>query len=166
MSQVEDISCLERMCDLIAANEDRLVAHVTASVDQAGESAHAPRSMLSWRDSIRGLSDALSQAVYWDDSGYAEGPAHHDPVVAYGVVRARSHADRGVRPAQWLALLTHYRDAYTALVRSSDLTPEEREICCRFVDRVFDRFESGFCDESGVRRGSLHVPRPQVRNAE
>lgn len=147
MSHLEGTTCLERMCDLIGASEDWLVQTVIASARELGAAGHAPRSMASWRDSVRGLSDALFQAVYAVGDGYAEGPAHGDPVVAYGIVRARSQIGRGMRPELWLDLLQHYRVSYLALIRSSEMDGDDQEVCCRFVDRVFDRFEGGFRDE-------------------
>jgi hypothetical protein len=96
---------------------------------------------------VRGLTDALFQAVYGVADGYAEGPARHDPIVAYGVVRARTHSPRGVTPQLWLGLLRLYRRAYIDLLALGDFEEGARLVCERFIDRVFDRFEEGFCIE-------------------
>jgi hypothetical protein len=138
-------NCLERMCDLIGSSEDRLVDRV---IDAAttGALSRVPRSEDAWRDSIRGLSDAIFQAAYAVSDGYAEGPAHRDPVVAYGIVRARTHRTRGVHPADWIALLRHFRAAYLDLVHEAGFAEQDEAVCHRFIHRVFDRFEAGFRD--------------------
>jgi hypothetical protein len=134
------------MCDLAGANEDWLVARVGEYADEHGF-VERPRSEVVLRDAVRGLTDALFQAVYGVADGYAEGPARHDPIVAYGVVRARTHSPRGVTPQLWLGLLRLYRRAYIDLLALGDFEEGARLVCERFIDRVFDRFEEGFCIE-------------------
>jgi hypothetical protein len=137
--------CIESMCDWIGGSEDQLVDQVMLAAAERGMN-RAPRSMEAWRDSIRGLTDAISQAVYGVSEGYVEGLAHRDPVVAYGIIRARTHHGRGVKPADWLALLRLYREAYLEVVSEMSLTDAERSVCHTFIHRVFDRFEAGFRD--------------------
>jgi hypothetical protein len=139
-----DVGCLERLCELAAANEAWLAERVIARAAEAGFGDETPRSRETWREAIRGLTDALFQAVYAISEGYAEGRARHDPVVAYGVVRARTHSPRAVTPEKWAGMLTCYRGAYLDLLDSAEFNDASRAVCARFIDRVFERFESGF----------------------
>lgn len=147
MAQHEQTNCLERMCAAIGAGEDWLVDRAQVLAREQGI-RRTPHTDLARREAIRGLSDAIFQAVYGNVDGYAEGPAHGDPVVAYGVVRARLQVGRGVRASDWVRLVHHYRHAYLELLSNAELGDEEDvEICRRFIHRVFDRFENGFCTE-------------------
>jgi hypothetical protein len=141
MQPLSDATCLERMCGIIGGSEEFLLATVAQSVRRKGLARHSPRSQAAWRESIRGLSDLIFQAAFADD-GY-EG-AQFDPIVAYGVLRARAQVARGVDPSRWVELLALYRDAYLELMRVADLSPSESDACCAFVRGVFERFEAGF----------------------
>ncbi len=132
--------CLERMCDLIGGSEELLVGTVTEAVEEHGVE-HMPRSVEAWRESVRGLSDAIFQAVYAHLE--LDGP-RNDPVLAYGIVRGRVQNGRGVRPEDWTALIAHYRRAYLDLIASAGCPPEESCACRDFLERVFDRLENGF----------------------
>lgn len=138
-----DDDCLQRMCAVISANEEWLLERVVDSVRESGL-ANAPRSEAGWRESVRGLSDAVFQAVYGVVAGASEGPMRGDPVLAYGVVRARRQHARGVRAADWHALLRHHRSAYVELVATCGFDEDEEEMCTHFLHSVFDRFERGF----------------------
>jgi hypothetical protein len=143
-----DNDCLERLCDLAGANEDWLVERVMALADDCGLPEHGGRSPRTLREAVRGLTDAIFQAVYGVSDGYAEGPARHDPVVAYGVIRARTHGPRGVGAGQWLSFLQCYRMAYQdLLLLRGSLEPDCAFVCGRFIDRVFDRFAAGYQEE-------------------
>jgi hypothetical protein len=143
MQELEHITCLETMCEVIGAGEDRLLALLSDAAPRAG-GLRGPRSEHAWRDSVRGLSDAIFQAVYGVEGGYAEGPAHGDPVIAYGVVRGRAQLGRGVAAASWREFMDVYHRAYVELVRSAGFEEDELDICIRFLDRVFERIEAGF----------------------
>lgn len=138
-----DGSCLERMCEIIGGGEGDLVRSVMKSAREHALE-RVPRSEGAWLESVRGVSDAIFQAAYGIDDGYAEGPAHKDPIVAYGVVRARIHRDRGADPYAWTVLVRYFRRAYLDLLDASDLEGVELLVCHRFMHRVFDRFEAGF----------------------
>lgn len=142
-----DTACLQHLCDLAVSNETWLVDRVIAHADRAGLGDRGPRSKETWRDAVRGLTDALFQAVYAVTDGYAEGHSRNDPVVAYGVVRARTHSRRAVSPAMWDGMLECYRLAYLDLLGLDTFESSDAAICLRFVDRVFQRFENGFHTE-------------------
>lgn len=136
-------NCLERMCDIIAGSEDTLLGMVAESVRLHGVD-RGPHTSGAWREALRGLSDAIFQAVY-GHLEVADDAPRHDPVVAYGVVRGRLQGVRGVSPADWSRLMRYYRNAYVELVRSSGSFGEDELIVCRrFIDWVFDRMEDGF----------------------
>lgn len=139
----EDDNILERVCDLIGASEQRLLERVMKSVRESGL-GHAPREETDWRDSVRGVSDLVFQAVYGVPFGYAEGVVGADPVVAYGILRGQRHRSHGVVAADWHALMRHFRDAYVELVESAGLGEDDEEVCRQFLHGVFDRFERGF----------------------
>jgi hypothetical protein len=138
-----DGNVLERMCDVIGASEEWLLDRLVASVREGGL-GRTPRMEPTWRDSVRGLSDAVFQAVYAVPFGYAEGTVGTDPVVAFGMLRGRRHRANGVRSADWHALMRHHRAAYVGLIESSGFDEDEEEVCRFFLQGVFDRFERGF----------------------
>lgn len=151
-------ACLERMCDIIGGSEDALVAMVTDAVRLCGID-RAPHSPETWREAVRGLSDAIFQAVYshLDDS---DAP-RHDPVVAYGIVRGRFQGRRGVLPEDWSRLMRLCRQAYLELVRTcGSFREDELAACRRFLDWVFDRLEDGF------HRGHRQQVSHEARTAE
>lgn len=143
----DQTQCLERMCDVFSANEDRLVKRVMFRVGELGLRSR-PRSEESWHESVRGLSDVLFQAIYVLPDSEAE---RSDPIRAFGVLRARTHQLRGVRPADWTRLFRIYREAYVDLLRTADCDEVSLERCREFVTEVFDRFEDGFRHEYRVR---------------
>lgn len=146
-----DENCLEAMCDLIGASEEWLLERVVDSVRESGLT-RSPRHEEDWRESVRGLSDVVFQALYAVAWGYAEGPVRNDPVVAYGIIRGRRHCSHGVAASDWHALMRHHRAAYIDLIAEAGFDEGAEEICQRFIHRVFDRIERGF------RQGYAVVP--------
>ncbi len=141
---------VERLYDLIEANEDWLSRRILEYAAALGYAGHVAASEESWRGSVAGLSEALlasldSESPLGDIKAGAD--LKSDPIAAYGISEARKHRRRGTDLALFLGLVKCYRRGYLDLIREAGSDyPDEGQWCRRIV-RFFDRMELGFCAE-------------------
>lgn len=137
---------VDRLNGLLIGGEDWLVARVSAHAAAHGYGPHRPEA---WRESVSSISDALFQAAY-DPRALREheaGALDHDPITAFGVLRARSQYGRRTTLAGWLGLMRYYRRAFVELVQRAGLSHADEAASCDFVERFFDKLEAGFAAE-------------------
>lgn len=136
------------LADLIAGNEDRLLGHVLSLAGENGYFRFVPGTPDAWRDTLRGLSGSLLQALRSDPSPpslTADDVGRDDGPCAFGVVEARKRRIEGMPLGIFLGLVKFFRQAYLDLVRSAGLPREEEEGHLRYVERFFDRNEVAVC---------------------
>jgi signal transduction histidine kinase len=139
---------LTPLTDLIVRNEDRLLGHVLSLAEANGYFRFVPETPEAWRDTLRGLSGSLLQALRSDPSPpslTADDVGRDDGLCAFGVVLARKHRREGMPLGIFLGLVKFFRQAYLDLVRSAGLPREEEEGHLRYVERFFDRNEVAVC---------------------
>ncbi|MHB1013108.1 MAG: PAS domain-containing sensor histidine kinase [Desulfobacteria bacterium] len=136
------------LTDLIARNEDRLLAQVLSLAEANGYFRFVPGTSEEWRATLRGLSGSLLQAFRSDPSPpslTAGDIGREDGLSAFGVVEARKRRREGMELPIFLGLVKFFRQAYLDLVRAAGLAREEEEGHLRYVERFFDRNEVAVC---------------------
>jgi len=136
------------LTDLIARNEDRLLAQVLSLAEANGYFRFVPGTPPEWRAALRGLSGSLVQAFRSDPSPpslTADDVGREDGLAAFGVVEARKRRREGMPLEIFLGLVKFFRQAYFDLVRSAGLPREEEEGYLRYIGRFFDRNEVAVC---------------------
>jgi len=137
-----------QLTDLIARNEDRLLAQVLSLAEANGYFQFVPGTPEAWRATLRGLSGSLLQAHRSDSSPpslTADDVGRDDGLSAFGVVEARKRRREGMPLGIFFGLVKFFRQAYFDLVRSAGLSREEEEGHLRFIERFFDRNEVAVC---------------------
>ena len=136
------------LTDLIARNEDRLLAQVLSLAEANGYFRFVPGTPEEWRATLRGLSGSLLQAFRSDPSPpslTADDVGREDGLSAFGVVEARKRRREGMPLGIFLGLVKFFRQAYLDLVRTAGLPREEEEGRLRYIERFFDRNEVAIC---------------------
>ena len=136
------------LTDLIARNEDRLLAQVLSLAEANGYFRFVPGTPEEWRAALHGLSGSLLQAFRSDPSPpslTADDVGREDGLSAFGVVEARKRRREGMPPGIFLGLVKFFRQAYLDLVRTAGLPREEEEGHLRYIERFFDRNEVAVC---------------------
>jgi len=139
---------LTPLTDLIARNEDRLLAQVLSLAEANGYFRFVPGTPEEWRPALRGLSGSLLQAFRSDPSPpplTAEDVGRNDGLSAFGVAEARKRRRKGMPLGIFLGLVKFFRQAYLDLVRTAGLPREEEEGFLRYIERFFDRNEIASC---------------------
>ena len=136
------------LTDLIARNEDRLLAQVLSLAEANGYFRFVPGTPEEWRSALRGLSGSLLQAIRSDPSPpslTADDIGREDGLSAFGVVEARKRRREGMPLGIFLGLVKFFRQAYLDLVRTAGLPREEEAGHLRYIERFFDRNEVAVC---------------------
>ena len=140
------IGPMRRLFYLIRKNEDLLMEKVLGYAHRQDYVKYTSTLQEAWRMSIRGLSDALCDAI---DSGRSmeftsDDTFVDDPVAAFGIREASLHRQRGIPYPMFMGLFKYYRESYYDLVREQDYTGEHKRKYILFMARVFDRIEIAF----------------------
>jgi len=136
------------LTELIARNEDHLLARVLSLAEENGYFRFVPGTPEAWRATLRGLSGSLLQASRSDPSPpslTAADVGREDGLSAFGVVEARKRRREGMPLGIFLGLVKIFREVYLDLVRSAGLPREEEEGRLRYIERFFDRNEVAVC---------------------
>ena len=136
------------LTDLIARNEDHLLAQILSLAEANGYFRSVPGTPEEWRATLRGLSGSLLQAYRSDPSPpalAADDVGREDGLSAFGVVEARKRRREGMPFGIFLGLVKLFRQAYIDLVRTAGLPREEEEGHLRYIERFFDRNEAAVC---------------------
>ena len=134
---------------IISENETWLMERVLAYAKDRGYTPYTSTLLEAWRVSVKGLSDAIIQAVdFYGDTILEISPDEdigHDPVTEFAVLEAQKHRRRGIPLQMFLGLFKYYRQTFEDLTA---MTPDNRREHYRnYVVRCFDRFEVAFCSE-------------------
>jgi two-component system NtrC family sensor kinase len=138
------------LSELIAQNEDWLMARVCAFAVEHGYTRYISTLEEAWRISVRGLSFALLEAIGSPGGIPALGPDddfRNDPLAAFGVAESRRHRERGIPLAMFLGLFKYYRKSFLDLVRAQGYEPQAERRYSGCIGRFFDRSEIAFCVE-------------------
>ena len=157
------------LTDLIARNEDRLLAQVLSLAEANGYSRFVPGTPEGWRAALRGLSGSLRQAIRSDPSPpslTAETIDRNDGLSAFGVAEARKRRREGMPLGIFLGLVKFFRQAYLDLVRTAGLPREEEEGFLRYIERFFDRNEVASCVSWTAESVSERVTELQEKHDE
>jgi two-component system NtrC family sensor kinase len=132
------------LTDLIARNEDALLARILSLAEANGYFRFVPGTPEEWRATLRGLSGSLLQAFRSNPSPpslTADDAGRDDGLSAFGVVEARKRRREGMPLGIFLGLVKHFRQAYLDLVRTAGLPHDEEEAHLGYIERFFDRNE-------------------------
>ena len=157
------------LTDLIARNEDRLLAQVLSLAEANGYFRFAPGSPEGWRAALRGLSGSLLQAYRSDPSPpslTADDVGRDEGLSAFGVAEARKRRLERMPLGIFLGLVKCFRQAYLDLVRAAGLPREEEEGLLRFIERFFDRNEIASCVSWTAESVSEQVTELQEKHDE
>jgi hypothetical protein len=137
--------------EILRDNEDWLMRRILDYAKRQGYAAYTSTLKEAWRLSIAGLSASIGEAARnkdFDPELRPEKDLADDPVAQFGIVEAQRHRERGVSLGMHLGLMKYYRQAYLDLLRRLNTGSVGREKYERFINRVFDRIEIGFCVDS------------------
>ncbi|RNC72211.1 MAG: PAS domain-containing sensor histidine kinase [Desulfuromonadales bacterium] len=141
-------SNLER---IIAAKGELLARRAMEYARERGLDSHCTAASEEvWRLAIAGLSQALllDFSALDERAGRTSGPGRPaDPATAFGAEEARRQRARGEPPGSSLEIMKCSRQSYLDLVREQRLPAGEEEASLTFVERFFDRVETGVCVE-------------------
>jgi len=135
---------------ILKDNEDWLMQRILDYAKRQGYAAFTSTLKEAWRLSIAGLSASIREAARnrdFDPELRPEEDLADDPVAQFGIVEAQRHRERGVSLGMYLGLMKYYRQAYLDLLRRLNTGSAGREKYERFINRIFDRIEIGFCVE-------------------
>ncbi|MGE5391616.1 MAG: diguanylate cyclase domain-containing protein [Deltaproteobacteria bacterium] len=157
---------MHRLSSLLSSNEDFLIKRVLQYAKLHNYVKYTSTLEEAWKVSIDGLSRALQEAALQSsevpeldiDKKY-----DNDRLVAFGVLEAQRHRDRGITLGMFLGLMKYYRQAFLDLVeeRGGDILPEQAPL---FVNRVFDQIEIAFCTEWANAQGNDLMSQLQTTN--
>jgi PAS domain-containing protein len=136
--------------EILTDNEDWLMQRILDYAKRQGYAEYTSTLKEAWRLSIAGLSASIIKAARnrdFDPELRPEKDPADDPVAQFGIVEAQRHRERGVSLGMYLGLMKYYRQAYLDLLRRLKIGSAGREKYERFINRVFDRIEIGFCVE-------------------
>jgi PAS domain-containing protein len=136
--------------EILRDNEDWLMQRILDYAKRQGYAAYTSTLKEAWRLSIAGLSASIGEAARnkdFDPELRPEKDPADDPVAQFGIVEAQRHRERGVSLGMYLGLMKYYRQAYLDLLRRLNTGSAGREKYERFINRIFDRIEIGFCVE-------------------
>jgi two-component system NtrC family sensor kinase len=157
------------LTDLIARNEDRLLAQVLSLAEANGYFRFVPGTPEEWRAALRGLSGSLLQAFRSDPSPpslTAADVGRDEGLSAFGVAEARKRRCEGMPLGIFLGLVKFFRQAFLELIRTAGLPREEEEGLLRYVERFFDRNEIASCVSWTAESVSERVTELQEKHDE
>jgi two-component system NtrC family sensor kinase len=138
-----------KLTDLIARNEDRLVAGALALAGANGDSAIVPGAPEDWRAPLRELSGSMLEALRTDPPPLSlaagDGIRREDGPSAFAVGEARKRLHEGMSLGVFLGLVKILRQASLDLVRTAGLPLDEKEEYLRHMEGFFDRSEVAAC---------------------
>ena len=141
---------MEDLERLLQEREDWLMERVLQYAHERGYAKYTSTLVEAWRLSIRGISEALVDAVRASGGELELGPDDdysEDPATAFGILEARRHRDRGIAPPMFLGLLKYYRQSYLDLLERCAPEAEAAPRYATVVNRFYDRLELGLCHE-------------------
>ncbi|MDP2847499.1 MAG: PAS domain S-box protein [Humidesulfovibrio sp.] len=127
---------------LLRQSEDWLAGRALAYATERGYTAHASISEEACRLFIRGLSEALQEALGRGLAAVEMGPDDRfgeSLLEAFAVAEARRQQAQGISLGEFLGLMSQYRQSYLDLVEQSMLADQLRRDSLRFASRFFDR---------------------------
>jgi PAS domain S-box-containing protein len=136
---------------ILQENESELMAAILNYALKHGYSKYTSTLVESWRLSITGLTNAISQYIQENeneipsfsvDSNYRE-----DAIASFGVIEAQRHRSRGIDLGMFLGLFKYYRESYIDIINKKVKDKTKRSLFCKYIIRCFDRFELAFCIE-------------------
>ena len=158
---------LQSFAELIAASETWLVRRLLKYAKEHGYTPFTSPLEEAWRSSVAGLTDGMLSSIrrYSFPPPVSPEINQDDPSVAFGVLEAKRHRQRGITVAMFLGLMKYYRRSYLDLVEEIMAT-EERQRCRHFVDLFFDRVELSFISEWEQTTPDAYLSELQAANRE
>ena len=153
--------------ELIADNEDWLVARVLAYAKQHGYTAYSSTLEQPWRESICGFSEPLLLALSQSEQPLdisARTDYRQETITRFAVDEARLHRERGIPVAMFLGLTKYYRQAYVDLLLRDGSSGAAIERQRQFIERFFDHVEIAFCSEWLVVDGAEQIVEAHTKN--
>lgn len=159
---------LQSFAELIAASETWLVGHVLKYAQQHGYTPFTAPLEEAWRSSIAGLSTGMLTGIRQHPLPPPITPEinQDDPSVAFGVLEAKRHRQRGVTVTMFFGLMKYFRRSYLDLIDEMQATETERQGCRLFIDHYFDRVELGFLGEWEQTTADANIAELQDANRD
>lgn len=145
---------MKELADFLAQKEGWLVNRVVDYAIKQQFAKYCSTLYEAWRLSIQGVTQAITEALMREGGPQELGPDENyeqDPIAAYGIMKARSHRNRGISIAMFVGLLKYYCQAYLDAVAEHEFKPAEKEQYILFIRRCFDRMEIGVFIELSKR---------------
>ena len=158
---------LQSFAELIAASETWLVRRLLKYAQEHGYAPFTPPLEEAWRSSIPGLSNGMLTSIRQHPSPPPITPEidQGDPSVAFGVLEAKRHRQRGVTVAMFFGLMKYFRRSYLDLIDEME-AETERQGCRHFIDHYFDRVELGFLGEWEQTTADAYIAELQDANRD
>jgi PAS domain-containing protein len=144
-------ACRRQLLDrLLRTREDWLMDRVLSYAKSLGYAAFTSSLKEAWRLSISGLTEsiliALDRYVDYPEIG-PEDDCSNNPAAQFGRLEAQRHHHRGITLHMFLGLMKYYRQSYIDMIHDSEMDLTDKTSCERFIYRIFDLIEIGFCVE-------------------
>ncbi len=155
--------------ELIANNEDWLVARVLAYAKRHGYTAFSSTLEEPWRESICGFSGPLLLALSQTEQPLdlsARTDYRQESITRFAVEEARLHRERGIPVAMFLGLTKYYRQAYYDLLFREGGEGAAVEQQRLFIERFFDHVEIAFCSEWTAADGPEQIVEAHTKNRQ
>jgi PAS domain-containing protein len=135
---------------LLQTRQDWLMDRVLSYAKSLGYAAFTSTLKEAWRLSISGLTEsillALVSYVDYPEIG-PEDDYSNNPAAQFGRIEAQRHHHRGINLQMFLGFMKYYRQSYIDMVHDSEMDLSDKLPCERFIYRIFDLIEIGFCVE-------------------
>ncbi|MGE4292441.1 MAG: PAS domain S-box protein [Desulfovibrio sp.] len=153
------------LISVLRASEDALVEGILAHAQERGYTRLTSSKKEDWRLSIRGLTDALEEALRRGAIREisADDDLQDDPVVAFGLREAGLHRKRGVSLVMFQGLFKLYRRTFLEQLEAR--TPE-RDDLLRTLRLFFDRLELAICSFWAAPGTEARLAELQAANRE
>lgn len=151
---------MHRLKDLLSSNVDWLASRIRKLADEQGFDAHPEVVGKPFSSAIVPINEALFQCL---DLFGLEGCSLNtctddDPVTRFAVQVSRSHRERGIGLALFMAMLKLYRHAYIHLIERNIDDVQYQEAARASVARFFDRIEIAQCvDWAAAKERAEHT---------
>ncbi len=150
MKKVTD-SDVVRYIKLLKSREEWLICRILEYAKKHGFTKYTSMLQETWRSSIQGISESLIKGATSFKKAIPE--LHpdekyiNDPVLAFELLEARKHRERGVPLSMYIGLMKYYKQTYIDLIEKSEFDKATKNYFRLFTERCFDRIEIAYITE-------------------
>ncbi len=138
------------LCELLISSEENLVGKILQFALENSYTKYTSTLKEAWRVSIKGLTDAIVDAVKSMDKPpmpYADMDFGDNSLNDFGITEARNHRKRGVSLELFLGLYKYYSQSFQDIITESDRDKSEKELFSSWIKSCFWYIEISYLRE-------------------